>query len=187
MAESPPAMRDAWISRPWPHRSRSTSAAAHAFAPISPDLHPDLTTRQRVDLQTGAGTCATCHQKINGLGFTLENFDAVGRYRTEERAQRLDASGQYVTTADQTVILDGVDQLAEFLATSQDAQRAFVRRAFQHFVKQPPAAFGPETLNRLTESFAAQGYSIRQLLVEIAVVAATENRPLNDRRPDQGS
>ncbi|MCH2183060.1 MAG: DUF1588 domain-containing protein [Mariniblastus sp.] len=166
---------------------RTIRPPMEAFAPISPDLHPDLTTRQRVDLQTGAGTCATCHQKINGLGFTLENFDAVGRYRIEERAQRLDATGQYVTTTDQTVTLDGVDELARFLATSQDAQRAFVRRAFQHFVKQPPAAFGPETLDQLTESFAAQGYSIRQLLVEIAVVAATENRTVNDRRPDQGS
>ena len=36
IAERPPAMREAWTSRPWPQRSRSTSAAAHAFAPITP-------------------------------------------------------------------------------------------------------------------------------------------------------
>ncbi len=162
---------------------RTIRPPMEAFAPVSPDLHPDLTTRQRVQLQTGGGTCATCHEKINGLGFTLENFDAVGRYRTVEKEKLLDASGQYVTTTDQTVTIDGIDELAEFLATSQDARRAFVRRAFQHFVKQPPAAFGPETLDRLTESFAANGYSIRQLLVEIAVLAATAN----DQLPDEGS
>ena len=156
---------------------RTIRPPMEAFAPVSPDLHPDLTTRQRVNLQTGSGSCVNCHQKINGLGFTLENFDAAGRYRTEERKKRLDATGQYVTTSDQTVNIDGVEELARFLATSQDAKRAFVRRAFQYFVKQPPAAFGPETLDRLTDSFANGNHNIRLLLVEIAVLAATGKKP----------
>ena len=45
-----------------------------------PDLHPDLTTRQRVTLQTKPESCQSCHGMINPLGFTLEHFDAVGRY-----------------------------------------------------------------------------------------------------------
>merc|ERR1712146_224911 len=64
-----------------------------AFSPLSPDLHPEMTTRQRVEFQTGDQACAVCHNKINPLGFTLENFDAVGRFRTEDRAKPVDASG----------------------------------------------------------------------------------------------
>ena len=60
------------------------------------------------------------------------------------------------------------------LAESDDAHRAFVSRAFQHFVKQPVAAYGPEKLDELTEKFKNSGYNIRALLVEIAVIAAME-------------
>ena len=60
------------------------------------------------------------------------------------------------------------------LATSDDAHRAFIDRAFQHFVKQPAAAYGLDTLDRLTKSFQANEFNIRELLIEIAVVAAKQ-------------
>ena len=146
-----------------------------AFVPLAPELHPNLTTRARVELQTGAPTCQVCHEKINGLGFTLENFDAVGRYRLTERNQPINSTGFYATQAGTEVEFKGPRELAEFLASSDDAQRAFVKRAFQYFVKQPPAAFGPETLAQLTDKFQQSGCHMRQLLVEIAVIAATDS------------
>jgi hypothetical protein len=66
--------------------------------------------------------------------------------------------------------------LAIYLASSEEAQRAFIKNAFQHFVKQPPAAYGSETMDRLATHFTKSGYNIRDLLVEIAVVAASEYR-----------
>ncbi len=152
-----------------------------AFTPLSPDLEPDLTTRERVALQTSAESCQICHARINALGFVLENFDAVGRYRTAERDKPIDATGSYVTRGADTAIFSGPGELAQFLASSEDAQRAFVERAFQHFVKQPAAAYGPETIELLLESFKASGYNIRELLIEIAVVAA-HHRPDNSTR-----
>ncbi|MEZ6109322.1 MAG: DUF1592 domain-containing protein [Pirellulaceae bacterium] len=144
-----------------------------AFAPFSPDLHPDLTTRQRVALQTGDEACQACHIRINPLGFALENYDAVGRFRNEERGQPVDASGNYLTLSNELVSFTGAGELAHYLANSPDATRAFVNRAFQHFVKQPPGAYGAGTLDELVERFAASGYNIRALLVDIAVIAAT--------------
>ena len=63
-----------------------------AFAPLSPELQPTLTTRERVTLQTQSANCMTCHGIINPLGFTLEHFDAVGRYREKDNGKpvRLD-------------------------------------------------------------------------------------------------
>ena len=145
-----------------------------AFSPLSPDLHPDLTTRERVELQTSPESCQICHSKINGVGFTLENFDAVGRYRSEEKEKPIDASGGYTTRSGEEVTFDGPGDLADFLVTSDDAHRAFVSHAFEFFVKQPIAAYGPDTLDRLTASFRESGFHIRKLLAEIAVIAATE-------------
>lgn len=143
-----------------------------AFTPLSPDLHPDLTTRQRVSLQTSPESCQVCHSKINALGFALENFDAVGRFRAEDRNKPIDPTGSYISRDGKQVEFSGHVELAKFLAESQDAHEAFVRKAFQHFVKQPPAAYGPETLQQLTQQFRDQDFNIQRLIEDIIVVAA---------------
>ncbi len=158
---------------------RTLKPPASAFTPLSPDLHPDLTTRQRVALQTSPKNCQTCHTRINGLGFVLENYDAVGRYREQERNKPIDPTGLYTTRRDELIDLAGPRQLAEFLANSDEAHGAFVSRAFQHFVKQPVAAYGLEVPDLLAEKFRSSDYNIQQLLVEIAVIAA--------RNPTSGS
>ena len=144
-----------------------------AFTPLSPDLHPNLTTRERVHLQTSPENCQVCHAKINGLGFLLENFDAVGRYQSEENGRAIDATGRYTSTSDEVAEFSGPADLAEYLVSSEEVQRAFVHRAFEHFVKQPPAAYGLDTEERLLESFR-RDFNMRKLLVSIAVVAATD-------------
>lgn len=144
-----------------------------AFSPLSPDLHPNLTTRERVELQTSPDSCQVCHIKINGLGFALENFDPVGRFRKKDGSTNVNSLGYYTERSGQKVTFKGPSDLANYLATSDDAHKAFVNRAFQHFVKQPIAAFGPEKLDQLTQKFRAANYNIQQLIVEIAVIAAT--------------
>lgn len=153
---------------------RTLRPPAEAFAPLSPDLHPDLTTRERVELQTSPESCQVCHSKINSLGFALENYDAVGRYRELERNKAVNSKGSYDPRAGGTVQFAGPAELAEYLIASEDSQRAFVGRAFQHFVKQPAAAYGPDTLDQLLKSFRDSNFNIQQLLVEIAVVASLE-------------
>jgi len=148
-----------------------------AFTPLSPDLHPDLTTRERVALQTSPANCQTCHIKINALGFVLENFDAVGRYRVSERNKPIESSGGYLSRSDASIEFQGVGDLAKYLANSDDSHRAFVNRAFQYMVKQPAGAFGPLVLDELTAKFVQSGYNIKELLVEIAVVAANIPHP----------
>ena len=150
-----------------------------AFTPLSPKLHPDLTTRQRIELQTSSKNCQSCHTKINGLGFVLENFDAVGRFRKTETGKPIQPTGQYISRDGATTKFEGASELAEFLANSQDVHRAFVKRAFQHFVKQPIAAYGPDQLNGLTAKFQSSGFHIQNLLVEIAVIAAQPPVPAN--------
>ncbi len=143
-----------------------------AFTPLNPELHPNLTTRQRVELQTGEVNCQVCHQKINSLGFALEGFDAAGRFREMENELPINTSGSYVTRVGETVEFDGARQLGDFLASSEDCHRAFVESAFEHLVKQPIAAFGPDVSDRLTKSFQDSGFHIQQLIVSIVQIAA---------------
>ncbi|MGH7127383.1 MAG: DUF1592 domain-containing protein, partial [Planctomycetaceae bacterium] len=91
-----------------------------AVTPLAPDLHPDLTTRERVSLQTDSVSCRKCHGLINPLGFSLEHFDAVGRYREQEKDRPIDAAGFYVTQSGEAARFTGARELAEFLAGSEE-------------------------------------------------------------------
>jgi hypothetical protein len=143
-----------------------------AVAPLPPDLHPDLATRERVELQTAAVACQGCHTMINPLGFALEQFDPLGRFVTEDRGRPVDAGGSYQPRQGEVAAFRGGRELAEFLAESPDVHEAFVRQLFQFLVRQPILAWGPDTPARLGAAFAASGYDIRALAVDVACTAA---------------
>jgi mono/diheme cytochrome c family protein len=65
--------------------------------------------RERLEAHRRNPTCATCHRVMDPLGFTLENFDAVGAWRTREPSGPVDAAGQL---ADGTAV-DGPVTLRE--------------------------------------------------------------------------
>jgi cytochrome c5 len=67
--------------------------------PNVPSLKEDrdsnaLTMRQRMDLHRANPACASCHKLMDPLGFALENFDAIGKFRTTQGAVPIDASGE---------------------------------------------------------------------------------------------
>ncbi|MFZ4508020.1 MAG: DUF1592 domain-containing protein [Fimbriimonas sp.] len=151
---------------------RTLNPPPAAFTPLAASLHPSLTTRERVALQTKPAACRNCHEMINPLGFTLEQFDAIGRIRSAENGKPINANGSYVDKSGNTIKFNDARDLARYLATSEDAHEAFVEKLFQHVVKQPARAFGVQTLPKLEKSFAQNEYSIRKLIVESVVSTA---------------
>jgi hypothetical protein len=129
-----------------------------------------------VSLQTKPTACMNCHGMINPLGFTLEHFDAVGRYRELEKGAPVDSSGGYRTPSGETVQFSGVRDLAKYLAGSEEVQTAFAERMFHHLIQHPVQAYGADCASQLRGVFAANNFSIRKLAVEILVIAAMKPR-----------
>lgn len=151
---------------------RSLRPPPSAFAPVAPDLHPSLTTRERVAMQTKARECMSCHSMINPLGFSLERFDAIGRTRDKENGKAVDSTGSYESRAGEKTMFSGPRDLAKFVAESKEARTSFVERLFHHMVKQPARAYGANRLADLGKSFDESGASIRALMIEIASATA---------------
>jgi cytochrome c553 len=171
---SSPIHRGVFISRSI--LGRVLRPPPESVAPLAPDLHPDLTTRERVSLQTEAQACQACHGMINPLGFALEHLDAIGRYRQMERGRPIEATGSYLTRGGEVAKFEGVRELAAFLADSEEAHEAFVRQLFHHSVKQPIFAYGKNRLPELKLSFVENDFNIRKLLVEIVLESALLSR-----------
>ncbi len=143
-----------------------------AFTPFAADLHPALTTRERVGLQTKPANCMTCHGVINPLGFTLEHFDAVGRFRELDNTKPIDATGGFRPAAGGAVTFANARDLGKFAAESEQVQAAFVEQMFSHLVQQPVRAYGPTRLAELRAGFAKNRFHVRDLIAEIATLAA---------------
>ncbi len=53
-----------------------------------------LTMRQQMEAHRANPACAGCHKMMDPIGFALENFDGIGKWRTKDAGQNVDASGQ---------------------------------------------------------------------------------------------
>lgn len=87
-----PVERGAWVLRkllndPPPPAPANVPAITRLAGKV-------LTTRERLQAHQEEPQCASCHRKIDPIGFGLENFDAAGQWRTEDSYQATDANGK---------------------------------------------------------------------------------------------
>jgi hypothetical protein len=83
--------------------------------PEAPQGRPE-TFRERLLRHRRNPVCGSCHNRMDPLGFSLENYDPVGRWRTTEAGKPIDASGKL---PDGTVI-NGPEQLKRMLMSRKD-------------------------------------------------------------------
>ncbi len=136
------------------------------------DFGPNLTMREKVSQLTKPQDCQSCHSVINPLGFSLEQYDTVGRFRTIDHDRPIDAVSEYTTDDGQVIRLTGARDVAQFAINNDRAQNAFIQQLFHHVVKQPLLAYGADTLKQLRQSFVAADFNVQKLLAEIATVSA---------------
>ncbi len=169
-----PIHRGVFITRNMLGRTLKPPPAAVSFT--DQKFKPNLTMREKVAELTKPRACQNCHAVINPLGFSLEHYDAVGRFRTQEEEvnKPINAVAKYQTDDGETVTLKGARDLAEFAANSPSAQRGFVIQLFNHVAKQPVQAYGADALSRLQQSFSDSGANMRRLLEELAATYAAQ-------------
>ncbi len=104
-----PVERGAWVLR---KLLNEPPAPAPANVPQLNRLADKiLTTHERILAHQEAPQCANCHRKIDPIGFGLENFDAVGEWRTEDSYQALNAMGKPIPKAIKTWAIEPAGSL----------------------------------------------------------------------------
>ena len=77
--------------------------------------------------------------------------------------------------------ISGARDLATFLASSERAQKSFIRKMFNYYTKQPLDAFGRNKIDELHQKFIRSGFNIEKLLVEISLVAVNYQQDANNK------
>jgi hypothetical protein len=138
------------------------------------------TTRQQVDQHTAREPCASCHHTlINPVGFGLENYDAVGSFRSMENGVAIDASGMLAGTADKTAFTDGV-QLAQALAAAPESRLCYAKAWFRYTLGREETAADSCALQVLADRLADDNYTALDLLTDMtrteAFLVRAENK-----------
>ena len=98
---------------------RPPPAPPPGVVPSLPPAMGEETTRERLERHFTDPTCATCHATMDGIGFTFEGYDWLGRGRTEELGRPIDTSGEFFL-GDSDIVVDDAIGLTHELAESWD-------------------------------------------------------------------
>jgi hypothetical protein len=153
-----------------------------SFAVAPPEPYTGKTARERFSKHSAEDGCSGCHQFMDPIGLALENYDAVGRFRTTERAvidgvtydTPIDASGS-VPGVPGTA--SGPIDLIRLLATSEEAQACFATSWMQFAYGRVLDAGDACNKQTIHEAFKSNGYNVKQLLLQLTQTDAFRYRP----------
>jgi len=127
-----------------------------------PPADQPMTKRQRLEIHRTNDTCAGCHAMMDPLGLPLENFDAIGRYRTTDHGLPIDPSGDF----DGAPVADARD-LGFVVASSGAVAQCLVRKYYSYAVGHEERNVDGSVVNALAASFQASGFKLRDLVIDV--------------------
>jgi hypothetical protein len=141
-----------------------------------PEPDPNSTARERFAQHSADPACSGCHELLDPIGFGFENYDAVGRYRTMEAGQPIDASGAIIQS-DVDGAFNGVVDLGQKLAQSEDVMACYTQQWFRYGYGRGESKQDACTMQALVADMVASGGDIRELVVALTrTVSFTHKR-----------
>jgi len=138
---------------------------------------PNMTNRQRVEKTTGKGTCGeACHNNLfNPLGFAFENYDAIGKYRTMDVGQPVDAADSYVFDGQRKTFTNGVE-LSRIMADAKETHACYVQNMMSYFHGRQPADQDKAMVDYYARLSRAEMVNLHDLELAIVTSDAFLNR-----------
>jgi hypothetical protein len=125
-----------------------------------------LTTRERMERHRTAPVCSSCHRFIDPIGLSLDNFDAVGKWRIRENMQALDTRGQFY---DGTPVSTPVELSNVLLKRPIPLVRNFTNRLLSYAIGRPVEYYDQPTIRAITAAAEKDGYKISSLIMGVVM------------------
>ncbi|MGA2878757.1 MAG: DUF1592 domain-containing protein [Bryobacteraceae bacterium] len=168
-----PTIRGKWVLE------NILSAPPPAPPPNVPSLESSnkdgkpLSVRQMLEMHRANPVCASCHARMDPLGLSLENFDAIGRWRTTDAGNAIDASG---------VLLDGtkVDGPRELRDALMAQKTQFIKtvtdKLLTYALGRGLEYYDAPTVRAIDRAAAADDYRWSSIILEIVKSAPFQMR-----------
>ena len=144
-----------------------------------PALIAKMTVRQRTELHRTNAVCANCHQILDPIGFGLEKFDAIGRWRDQDtNGQPIDSTGElpgghrFAGPRDLKTILGG---------RTAAVSRNLLERLLAYSLGRKLEGYDEIVVDDLMEALAKDGYRMRSLIDGVVTSYPFTNRRVADK------
>ncbi len=139
----------------------------------------NLTLRQRTELHRTNAVCANCHKILDPIGFGLENFDAIGRWRDQDdTGGAIDAAGElpggkrFASPKELKVII---------AARSDELARNLTEKLLSYALCRRLEGYDEIVVDHLMETIARDGYRMQTLISEIVTSYPFINRSIPEQ------
>lgn len=140
----------------------------------------NLTLRQRTELHRTDAVCANCHLILDPIGFGLENFDAIGRWRDQDdTGGAIDAAGE----------LPGGKHFASpkelkaiIAAQASDLARNLTEKLLAYALCRQLEGYDEIVVDHLMKNIAKDGYGMQTLITEIVTSYPFTHRRIREQR-----
>jgi hypothetical protein len=130
--------------------------------PIPPAGPKARTGRERLEMHRANPACSGCHDIIDPMGFALEHFDVVGKYRDTEGGAPIDASGTFGGKT-----FRGARELATVLKADPAVPACLTRKLYSFALARTPGAADEAALKALNEGFAQKKHRLAALVADL--------------------
>jgi hypothetical protein len=118
-------------------------------------------------------SCASCHQRMDPIGFGLEHFDAIGAWREKDGPHAIDATGELAGGKK----FNGANELKEVLKSQRELfVRCLVDRMLTYALGRGLEDYDEATVERIAQAVAKQDYKFTSLVLEIAKTDAFQKK-----------
>jgi hypothetical protein len=122
------------------------------------------TLRKQMEIHRKNPRCANCHAKMDPIGFALENYDAIGGYRTQDGGQDIDAAGEF---ADGTKFTGSEDLKTIILQKKELFVRCLSEKMLTYALGRGISYYDRRAIEKTVKALAANHYKFSVLVKEI--------------------
>lgn len=157
--------------------------------PAVPDVPPleaaakgdkkNLPLRELLKIHSEQKLCASCHARMDPIGLALENYNAIGVWREDDKGHPIDTAGQLMTGEK----FGNAAELGKILATArkEDFHRALSEKLMTYAVGRGIEYYDAPTIDKIVADAEKNGGTLRQILYGVV-----ESAPFQKRRGDGG-
>lgn len=135
-----------------------------------------LTTRERMEMHRANPSCNSCHQFIDPIGLSLDNFDVVGQWRIREASRPLDTRGTFY---DGTEIGSAIELVDVLLKRPEPLVRTFTNKLLAYAVGRQAEYFDQATIRAIAKKAEANDYRMSSFIQGVV-----ESEPFRMKRAE---
>ena len=168
-----PVHRGVWISESI--FGKTPQPPPPNIEPIEPTPlnEPKATIRQKLEAHTTNASCASCHKRIDPLGFAFNHYDAIGRWQETEQVATgtgdsppVDASGSFLDGRS----FDGADEFKKILMSDIDTfGEAFIEKLATYGLRRPMSLDDRDQLLQISHLCQTDHYRLQDVIERLVL------------------